>query len=177
MNLSVTDRVSSIATFRAIEIQLMEMLATWTPTTAEMEAKVLFGRHIWDLAQHADALGKRTFELRRPEHYTLAPADDYSALLAEVAAVRPTAGRLDSFYDGLLPGCRRRYVEYLAVTDPILDEPTIVILKRIVTDIDRQRADAVKLRGEIALAASSPDQVVAADARIANVVAGERKAS
>ena len=26
----------------------------------------MFGRHIWDFAQHADALGRRTFELRQP---------------------------------------------------------------------------------------------------------------
>ena len=40
-------------------VALMEIAAAWTPTTPEMEVKVLLGRHIWDFAQHADALGKR----------------------------------------------------------------------------------------------------------------------
>ena len=46
--LSVPDRAAAIATFRFIEVKLMELVATWTPSTPEMEAKVMFGRHIWD---------------------------------------------------------------------------------------------------------------------------------
>jgi hypothetical protein len=177
MSMSVTDRVCSVATFRSIEIRLMELLARWTPSTPEMEAKVMFGRHIWDHAQHADLLGKRTFELRRPEHYTLAPVDDYVSLLAAITASQATADRISAFYDGLLPGLRQRYTDYLAATDPILDQPTIVIFERIVGGIDRHRGDAEKLRKELSLAAPRVDSYVAADRAITNVVAGERKAS
>jgi len=64
---SVVERCNTIATFRRISIWLMETTARWTPITAEMEVKVTLGRHIWEYAQMADALGKRTFELRQPE--------------------------------------------------------------------------------------------------------------
>ena len=60
MSLSVALRAQRIATFRFVEVRLMEIAAAWTPTTPEMEVKVLLGRHIWDFAQHADALGKRS---------------------------------------------------------------------------------------------------------------------
>ena len=66
MLLNVTERGAHVATFRWIEVRLMETLAHWVPTTPEMEAKLLFGAHIWDAAQHADILGKRTQELRLP---------------------------------------------------------------------------------------------------------------
>src|SRR5438270_2489799 len=107
--LSVPDRAAAIATFRFIEVKLMELVATWTPTTPEMEAKVMFGRHIWDFAQMADWLGKRTFELRQPEHYTLRPVDDYEALLKEASKAESTSDRIATLYDGILPGLIKRY--------------------------------------------------------------------
>ena len=63
---SVNERCRYIATFRHISVWLMETVARWTPMTPEMEVKVVFGRHIWEYAQMADALGKRTFALYDP---------------------------------------------------------------------------------------------------------------
>jgi len=177
VNLSVTDRVCTIATFRFIEVRLMELLARWTPTTPEMEAKIVFGRHIWLHAQHADILGKRTFELRRPEHYTLRAANEYVQLLDDVAAVRTTDERISAFYDGILPGLHRRYADYVGITDSILDEPSIVLVERIMSDLVKERAEAAALRAEIGLNAASAERFASMDASIANVVAGEERAS
>lgn len=153
MRMTVNDRARAIATFRFIEVKLMELTAAWTPSTPEMEAKVMFGRHIWDFAQHADALGKRTFELRQPEHYTL-PADSaYQALLTRVGAADGTAERIAGLYEVIVPGLTRRYESYIAATDPILDEPTVVIMERIVADLKRQTAQARALLGELGLQA------------------------
>src|SRR5207253_9960544 len=91
--LSVPDRAAAIATFRFIEVKLMELVATWTPSTPEMEAKVMFGRHIWDFAQHADILGKRTFELRLPEQHSRPAAERHVALLHVALAVSGTSER------------------------------------------------------------------------------------
>ncbi|KPK05001.1 MAG: hypothetical protein AMS20_07585, partial [Gemmatimonas sp. SG8_28] len=60
MTMSVRERADWIATFRFISVNLMETLARWVPNTPEMEVKLLFGRHLWEFAQHADAFGKRT---------------------------------------------------------------------------------------------------------------------
>ena len=91
MYLNVKQRGDHVATFRWIEVRLMETLAAWVPTTPEMEVKLLFGEHIWDAAQHADALGKRTFELRLPLQHSLGPAGGYVDLLADVARVTDSA--------------------------------------------------------------------------------------
>src|SRR3954452_10853217 len=101
---SVNERGRSIATFRYICIYLMETTARWTPITPEMEAKVMLGRHIWEYAQMADALGKRTFELRLPEQNSIAPIAAYDTVLNDVLKASTTADRIATLYDGFIPG-------------------------------------------------------------------------
>jgi hypothetical protein len=153
MTLGVQERARRIGTFRFLEVRLMETVAAWTPTTPEMEAKVMFGRHIWDFAQHADALGKRMFELRQPPQHSLPPSVAYAALLDELLSVDDTSGRLAALYDVLLPGVQRRYEAYVAAVDAVVDAPSLVIVERILLDLRRQRADADALRRELGLAA------------------------
>src|SRR5438105_10582895 len=138
---TVHQRARMVATFRYTAVRMMEILASWTPTTPEMEVKVLFGRHIWDHAQHADALGKRTHELRQPEHYTLKPVAEYCDVLEEVVKATDTPSRLGDFYDVLLPGLISRYKAYNSGTDPLLDEPSVVTMQRIIGDLQGHRSD------------------------------------
>jgi hypothetical protein len=156
VTLSVAERAQRIATFRFVEVRLMEIAAAWTPTTPEMEVKVLLGRHIWDFAQHADALGKRTFELRERLQHSQPPTGGYQRLLDDVLRLEDTAERLAALYDAVLPGLTRRYEAYLEEADPILDAPSFVIVDRILADLRRQRADAQELRRELGLAAAVP---------------------
>jgi len=151
MTLSVEARARAIATFRFVEVRLMEIAAAWTPTTPEMEVKVMLGRHIWEFSQHADALGKRTFELRHPEQWSLPPVEPFRRLLEEVAGIADTAGRLAGLYDGILPGLEGRYRAYLDATDHLLDAPSVVIIERILPELSRERADVVRVREELHL--------------------------
>jgi hypothetical protein len=137
----VRDRADIVGTYRAVAVTLMETLARWVPTTPELEVKTLFGRHIWDLAQHADALGRRAPDLRAPLHHSLRPVASYQAALDELAAISDTAARLSGFYDAILPDLAARYRRYLDATDPLLDEPTVRILERVLRDYERLRAD------------------------------------
>jgi hypothetical protein len=174
MGLSIRAKADTVATFRFISVYLMETLARWVPTTPELEAKVLFGRHIWDFAQHADALGKRTAELRAALHYTLRPADDYLQALETLRGATATAERMAGFYDGFLPSLESRYRRYLEDTDPMLDEPTVRILERILGDLARLRRERAEFSSErpdigladggwparVAALASAPDPFV-----------------
>jgi hypothetical protein len=155
---SVVERCNTIATFRRIAIWAMETTARWTPITPEMEVKVTLGRHIWEYAQMADALGKRTFELRQPEHYTLPAAEAYEALMKDVAKTETTAGRI-------------------AATDPILDEPTAAIMERIVTDLQRQLKDIETLRGEVTLAKGAGAPIAAREKAIDTILAEQKVAA
>lgn len=150
MGLSVRERGEAVATYRFIQVSLMETLARWVPSTPEMEAKLLFGAHIWDVAQHADALGKRTYELRLPLQFSLKPCGPYAELLEELRAVADTSRRLAGFYDVMLPALAARYRRFLERTDPLMDAPTVRILERILQDEARMVGEGRALRAELA---------------------------
>ena len=147
--LTVKERGHFVATLRYVYVSLMETLAAWVPTTPEMEVKLLFGEHIWDVAQHADTLGKRTFELRMPLQRSLRPADLYVDFLATVAAIAPTPQRLAAMYDVVLPALAERQQRYLEKTDKLVDAPTVRILERFLTDTTRMLDSAHSLRHEL----------------------------
>jgi hypothetical protein len=149
MSLSVQNRAEFVATFRFIQVFLMETLARWVPQTPEMEVKVLFGRHIWDLAQQADGLGKRVYELRAPLQFSLRPVEGYVAILEEFARTETTPQKLRGFYDVILPGLAARYRNYLERTDRLLDEPTVRVVQRILDEIQRMIKEADALRTEL----------------------------
>lgn len=146
---SVKERGQFVATMRHVNVAIMETLARWVPTTPELEVKLLLGEHIWDVAQHADALGKRTFELRMPLQHSLRPVDELSDLLADISAIGPTPQRLAAMYDVLLPGLAARYQQYLDETDSLLDAPTVRILERWQFDWGRMMAASRRLRAEL----------------------------
>ena len=149
MGLSVSDRGRTVATLRHIHVEMMDTLAQWTPSSPEMEVKLMLGEHIWDVAQSADALGKRTRELRLPLQHSLKPADLYVGLLADIRKEADTARRLGSFYDVLLPGLESRYRAYLAETDALLDAPTVRILQQIQDVQSRMIKQSRDLRAEL----------------------------
>jgi hypothetical protein len=146
---SVRERGETIATLRWIHVRLMETIASWVPTTPEMEVKLLLGAHIWDVAQHADALGKRTFELRMPLQHSIEPSEPYRQFLAGLAHVQDTAERLGCFYDGILVALAARYRHYLDRTDSLLDAPTVRILEHIGREQGRMIAESQELRREL----------------------------
>jgi hypothetical protein len=141
MAFTVRQKGERIGCFRFVAVHLMETLASWVPTTPELEAKVLFGRHVWDLAQHADQLGRRTGELRMQAQYSHPPAAEFRNLLDVLSGAEGTLERVNGFYEVMLPDLERRLEEYVAATDPIDDEPSIRIIERILFDHARLRRD------------------------------------
>ena len=162
MSLDVQQRGRHVATFRFVFVRLMETAAAWTPTTPEMEAKVLLGRHIWDFAQAADALGKRTFELRLPAQHSLAPAPGFGAALGELAALTGTDERLSGLYDRMLPELERRLRGYVDAVDRLLDGPSVVIVERLLAELARQRGEADALRATLGIGPASCDALTCA---------------
>lgn len=146
---TVKERGAHIATFRYVEVRLMEILSGWVPTTPEMEAKLLFGPHIWDAAQAADALGKRARELRLPLQHSLAPTAAYLGVLDAVADAKGAPQRIAACYDVLLPGFAARLRAYLARTDTLMDAPSVRIVEGILATQDRMVREANELRASL----------------------------
>jgi len=149
MSLSVQDRAEYIATFRFIQVFLMETLARWVPQIPELEVKILFGRHVWDLAQQADGLGKRGYELRSPSQFSLRPVESYVEFLEQFARTESTPQKIHGFYDVMLPGLAARYQNYLERTDRLLDEPSVRVVERILGEFKRMIGESEALRKEL----------------------------
>lgn len=141
MSLTTIQRADAVGTFRHTCARLMETLAGWVPSTPELEAKTLFGRHIWVCAQHADILGLRTVELRARLHYDRPAVPAYQRVLDDVRSAGGTADRVAGFYDALLPDLSARVRGYLDATDSLLDAPTADLMARILADHDRMLGD------------------------------------
>jgi hypothetical protein len=146
--LNVKARAEAVGTFRHVNVFLMETLAAWVPSAPEMEVKVLFGRHIWLVAQVADNLGRRARELRAPLHFSRLPSASYIRALDALAALTQTAARLEGLYQAALPSLRSGYMRYLAQTDRLIDEPTVVIVEDAMREIDRMQGESVRLLEE-----------------------------
>src|SRR2546425_62781 len=130
MSLTVRERADTLGTLRYISVHAMETLARWVPTTPDLEAKLVFGRHIWDFAQHADGLGRRTPELRAAMPFSVPPLPASRAPLDALRALTARDERVGVFYGAFLPDLERRYRRYLDETDRLLDEPSVRVVER-----------------------------------------------
>ena len=70
---------------------MTRQLGGWIALTPELDAKLLFGRHVWDCAQHADLWGRRLPELRAPAQQS-EPANDQVVALLDAHQHRRGAG-------------------------------------------------------------------------------------
>lgn len=158
IKLNVKQRANTVGTLRFVCIFLMETLARWIPTTPEMEVKMLLSRQVWRMAQQADRLGRRARELRAPLHYSRPPRQDFLAALKQLAAASDTIDRIDAFHDVALPALAAAYKSYLAETDRLTDEPTVIICEQSLTEIDTMRRERNEWASEIpkARATDSP---------------------
>lgn len=143
--LSVKRRADAVGVLRYVNVFLMETLAAWVPSVPEMEAKVLFGRHIWRVAQSADAFGLRTRELRAPLHYSVAPPQSCLLAFETGAALRSTDERIAGYHDLLLGALGAGYAWYLGQTDRLVDEPSVVLVESGLREIDVMRTESARL--------------------------------
>ena len=158
IKLNVKQRANTVGTLRFVSVFLMETLARWIPTTPEMEVKMLLSRQVWRMAQQADRLGRRGRELRAPLHYSRPPQQDFQSALKQLAAVTDTIDRIDAFHDVALPALAAGYKRYLAETDRLTDEPTVMICEQALAEIETMRRERSEWGSEIpkARATDSP---------------------
>ncbi|HXH82533.1 MAG TPA: hypothetical protein VNN07_06340, partial [Candidatus Tectomicrobia bacterium] len=128
----------------------MRILGGWIALTPELDVKLLFGRHVWDCAQHADLWGRRLPELRAPAQ-TSEPANAGVVRLLEfldgLDGRDQSVERVTAVYRVLKPHLATVYERHLDVANPIYEPPTRRILERCV-DEERRHAAA----GEVVLA-------------------------
>src|SRR5947207_12871034 len=112
---------------------MMRTLGGWIARTPELAPKLLFGRHVWDCAQHADLWGRRLPELRSSAQQS-EPANDRVVAFMDLVESRETPGatpeRVIGVYRVLKPHLAAVYARHLADANGIYEPPTRRILQR-----------------------------------------------
>ena len=171
-HLSVEASAGRIRHYRYAEERMMRILGGWIALTPELPAKLLFGRHVWDCAQHADLWGRRLPELRAPAQQS-EPANlsvvRFVELLERAQGPRETAARITGIYRVLKPHLVTLYARHLAAANAIYEPPTRRILARCLEEERRHVAAGavvfdrlVREPGERARAAEGERRLVAA---------------
>ncbi len=140
---SVDASARLIRHYRYVEERMMRILGGWIALTPEVPVKLLFGRHVWDCAQHADLWGRRLPELRSPAQES-EPANDgvvaFMNLLESTEVPAASAERVTGVYRVLKPHLIAVYRRHLSDANGIYEPPTRRILQRCVDEESRHVA-------------------------------------
>jgi len=140
---AVEESARLIRHYRYAVERMMRTLGGWLALTPEVSAKLLMGRHVWDCAQHADALGKRLPELRAHAQES-EPANAafvaFMDALESPEAPGQTIERLTGVYRVLKPHLVATYQRHLEAANGVYEPPTQRILARCLEDERRHIA-------------------------------------
>jgi hypothetical protein len=137
IGLSVDDNVKRLLRYHWVERRLMGIAASHLPGTPEWEVKCALALHQWQSAEHVDALRRRIGEMRSPVPGFDAPPNlALDVFLAEVLASNDTVDLLTGVYRVAYPALADAYRRHIAATNPLVDQPTVRILRIALADTD-----------------------------------------
>jgi len=127
-----------VRNFRYAEEWTMLMMGGWIATVPEVPVKTGLGKICWEVAQAADALGKRLPELRCGRRAVTASEAanqgfaDFVQAVAEPETPDVSIEKLTGLFDVLMPHLLDVYERTARETDQIADAPTIDLLDDVV---------------------------------------------
>jgi hypothetical protein len=160
--------------YRYVVERTMRALGGWIALTPELSAKLLMGRHVWDLAQHCDAFGRRLPELRAhaQESESANPSvATFMDAIEEPEAPDQTVERLVGVYSVLKPHLLATYREHLARANPVYEPPTRRILTRCIEDETRHIAAGGEILGHLGGTAIAKERARVRQARLEGLLA------
>ncbi len=123
-----------LARYHYIEAQLMRVAAGKLACLPEWEIKCLLGRHLWQDSLHANEFQLRLIDLRWPRKAPLHPGQSTVRLLALLDESPGSAALLTAIYRVVKPRLVAAYTAHLAAAAPLADEPTALILQRLIAE-------------------------------------------
>lgn len=112
-------------------------LAAWIAAVPELETKIAWSYHLYDLAVGADAVSRRIYALtaERPEVPTPHNQGLWS-VFHNILALETPAEQIAGLYGVLLPAVLNSCKEHLQRTNPVADEPTVRVLYPLVEALE-----------------------------------------
>lgn len=112
-------------------------LAAWIAAVPELETKITWSYHLYDLAVGADAVARRVYDLTAER--TEVPTPHNQALwpfFHALLEVETTAEKIGGLYGVLLPAVLDSCQEHLKRTNPVADEPTVRVLYALTESLE-----------------------------------------
>ena len=171
---SVEESARLLRNYRYAVERMMRILGGWIALTPELSAKLLLGRHVWDNAQHADALGRRLPELRSAAHVSEPANGAFVAFMDAIEAPEhpsQTIERLVGVYRVLKPHLRQSYQGHLAQANAVYEPPTCRILARCADDEGRHIEAGTIVLDHLLVAEGLQDRARACEASLRQLLA------
>jgi hypothetical protein len=163
--------------YRYVVERAMRALGGWIALTPELSAKLLLGRHVWDLAQHCDAFGRRLPELRAHAQVSEAANPAVAAFmdsLEEPEGRDQTVERLVGVYSVLKPHLLATYRDHLARANAVYEPPTRRILGHCIDDEERHIAEGDTTLRHLLRQASARERAASRQRRLEALLAAAR---
>ena len=159
---SVDENVHRLLRYHWVERRLMSILIARIPSEPVWEVKCALALHQWQCAEHVEALRNRIAEMRNPvPSLDASPDPALDAFVDELAQCRSTAELLAGVYRITFESLAEAYRDHLALTNPLVDQPTCRILRIALAELD-DAADWGR-RALAAVAAAQPEPAKAAE--------------
>jgi uncharacterized ferritin-like protein (DUF455 family) len=163
--LLVNDNARRFSNYHHAERELVHLLGGWLARIPETAVKIMVGTHIWDDAQHLESIHQRLKELRYPSELPACPSVEFAHFLDALDEAQNTTEFLAGIYRVLKPRLVSACRWHLSQCDPLIDEPSVRLLERIVADETR-----AILEGQRAV-----DQLTTDDAEVESLLRWQAK--
>ena len=171
---SVEDSARLVRHYRYAAERMMRVMGGWLALTPEISAKLLMGRHVWDNAQHADALGRRLPELRAHAQES-EPANErlvaFMDALESPETPERTVERLVGVYRVLKPHLLAAYERHLGDANAVYEPPTRRVLARCAEDERRHIMAGERVLAHLAVTPDARARAAAWQARLEAMLA------
>lgn len=134
---SVDENVRRLLRLQWAELSIARILVAHLPATPEWEVKCGFSLHQWECTTRADALRARVAEMRSPvPPLDTAPDEALAAFFEELQRSANTVELVAGVYGVALPALWAAYRSHLDDTNPLVDHPTVRLLRGMIPETE-----------------------------------------
>jgi hypothetical protein len=139
--ISVEENTDLLRRYNYIKARLVEIFSAHITGTPEWELKAGFSLHLWLDAEHGTMIRRRVGEMREPPlHLDQVPDERLKVWLDEVLRARNSTELLAGIYRVVKGNLIQAFRSHLARTNPLVDHPTVRILRIILREEEEMEA-------------------------------------
>jgi len=139
--LSIDDNTALLRRYNYIKTRLVEIVSAHITSTPEWEIKAGLSLHLWLDAEHGAMIRRRVGEMREPPlHLDQVPDEALRAWLDEVLRARGSIELITGIYRAVRPALSRALRQHLEKTNPLVDHPTVRMIRIILQEEEEMQA-------------------------------------